>query len=247
VCTLSFELTNDGYVVHFNRDESVHRAIAKPPQQIGNTLMPIDAEKGGSWISANAYGVCVSILNNYQAQPPVSTVKKDARSRGELVKILSTCRNKAEILQASCQINCNDYPGFQLVIFGRDFSPFSLKPSEKNDGLLVESVVNTWPVSSSSYSEDVLSYRQDYFQKHHKNDHQGFHTSHHPEKGAYSVCVHREHIQTVSLTRVTVSSIFVAMDYAAGSPCCNELKPYQRIATQELDDNYDQGIHVALA
>jgi len=82
-------------------------------------------------------------------------VKKDARSRGELVKILSTCRNKAEILQASCQINCNDYPGFQLVIFGRDFSPFSLKPSEKNDGLLVESVVNTWPVSSSSYSEDV--------------------------------------------------------------------------------------------
>lgn len=247
MCTLSYEHTADGYVVYFNRDESVHRAIAKPPQRIGNTLMPIDAEKGGSWISVNAYGICISILNNYQAQPISSVLSNQVRSRGELVKLLSSCQSKTEILDTASDINSGHYPGFQLVIFGRDFEPFTLKPSQKDDGELVEAAVSIWPVSSSSYSEDVLSYRQECFKNHYQNDLKGFHTSHHPSKGAYSVCVHREHIRTVSLTRVRVSAQHVEMDYAAGSPCCNELKPHQRISTQQAVENFEQGINVALA
>ena len=46
-----------------------------------------------------------------------------------------------------------------------------------------------------------------------------FHRSHAPEPGPWSVCVHREHVQTVSTCHVSVSAKEVAMRYAHGRPC----------------------------
>jgi hypothetical protein len=46
-----------------------------------------------------------------------------------------------------------------------------------------------------------------------------FHRSHSPVPGAHSVCMHRDHAQTVSFTWVTVDDAEASLYYAADSPC----------------------------
>lgn len=250
MCTLSFEYTLEGYRVYFNRDESKSRAIARPPQRFGEVLMPIDAEKGGTWISANSLGICVCILNNYQAPSPSPEAAAKLHSRGELVKVLSTCNSKAELLNKAAQIDPRLYPGFKLVAFGRDFNPFTLEPSKSESNKLSEHKVHDWPVSSSSYSSEVMAVRKKCFKEHFRSDLLAFHKSHHPEKGPYSVCVHREHVETVSLTRVTVGKDNVVMDYASGSPCSHGLEHSCSIALNDIHSAQalsERGAIVALA
>ncbi|HSB54856.1 MAG TPA: hypothetical protein VLD58_10890, partial [Gemmatimonadales bacterium] len=45
------------------------------------------------------------------------------------------------------------------------------------------------------------------------------HRSHLPEKGALSICMHREDAVTVSLTRIVADQSIVRLGYVAGSPC----------------------------
>ena len=45
------------------------------------------------------------------------------------------------------------------------------------------------------------------------------HSSHDPEPGAYSVCMHRDDAVTVSMTLVEVSGDTATMRYHDGSPC----------------------------
>ncbi len=45
------------------------------------------------------------------------------------------------------------------------------------------------------------------------------HRSHRPEKGAYSICMHREDARTVSFSHVTSKRNGVAFAYVAGPPC----------------------------
>jgi len=45
------------------------------------------------------------------------------------------------------------------------------------------------------------------------------HRSHKPERGAFSICVHRADARTVSYTEISVSNERVSMNYVDGSPC----------------------------
>ena len=45
------------------------------------------------------------------------------------------------------------------------------------------------------------------------------HRSHAPERGAFSVCVHRPDARTVSYTEVLVSQTIVSVNYTDESPC----------------------------
>jgi len=46
-----------------------------------------------------------------------------------------------------------------------------------------------------------------------------FHASHEPERGSLSPCMHRDDAQTVSLTRVRVTSARVELAYTPSAPC----------------------------
>jgi hypothetical protein len=45
------------------------------------------------------------------------------------------------------------------------------------------------------------------------------HKSHLPERGAFSVCVHREDAATLSYTEIEIASLTVSMHYHDGAPC----------------------------
>jgi hypothetical protein len=48
---------------------------------------------------------------------------------------------------------------------------------------------------------------------------QRFHRSHLPERGPFSVCMHRPEAETQSLSMVQVGADGAVLEYAAGSPC----------------------------
>ncbi|MEO8083972.1 MAG: NRDE family protein [Ardenticatenales bacterium] len=54
---------------------------------------------------------------------------------------------------------------------------------------------------------------------------EAYHRSHVPERGAYSVCMHRPDARTISLTLVTVDRDAVAMRHGPGSACAAVLGP----------------------
>ena len=97
--------------------------------------------------------------------------------------------------------------------------------------LEIETGVNP-PVSSSSFlPSQVVSNRMEVYQKLTgvgNFDLEGaiaYHRSHIPEKGPYSVCMHREDACTQSLSHVAVLPDRIVYQYASGSPCEVEFLP----------------------
>ena len=218
MCTVSYEITKNGYRLLFNRDEQRTRKKAIAPVLRQGALMPIDSQSGGTWIAVNQWGVTVALLNDYQSsrQPVFRT------SRGQIIPMLVQWQTIAEVIEAAKSIDLSQYDGFRLVVFGPDNQPRVL--AEKNNGL-VEETDCVWPVSSSSYGSDVEYVRQQY----RLADLDAYHRSHQPQKGPYSVCVHRDDVVTVSLTEVQVSTNKILMRYIDGSPCLNSVAVSQEM------------------
>ncbi|MFT7560970.1 MAG: hypothetical protein ACI93R_002895 [Flavobacteriales bacterium] len=213
MCTLSYQVTESGYRLCFSRDEKRNRKPAHPPQVFGHALMPIDGDKNGTWISVNQHGLSLCLLNNYQCQHQPA----DPKSRGEIIKKLSQVSSTKELMAAFNLLDIKDYPGFTLVVFSPESTPYCLTA---NNGNIKKNTVTEWPLTSSSFGEQACSTRRHYYQ-----DIKGieFHRSHYPSAGPLSVCVHREDVQTVSLTEIVVEPEMIEMHYFDGSPCENHL------------------------
>ncbi|WP_432472138.1 NRDE family protein [Amphritea sp. HPY] len=119
MCTVSWLLEANGYQLFFNRDEQRSRSIALPPQhhesEGTSALMPVDPDGGGSWISVNEKGLSLCLLNFYQGQLPDGVLK----SRGQLLKSLSTLGSQQEISAELSAINLRQYAPFTLLAFAR--------------------------------------------------------------------------------------------------------------------------------
>ena len=63
---------------------------------------------------------------------------------------------------------------------------------------------------------------------------QRLHRSHGPERGPYSVCMHREDAATVSYTEITVSRKAATLRYTPGAPCCTAPRPALRLPLQSV-------------
>lgn len=74
MCTITWLTRDNGYELFFNRDELRSRQRAAPPQLHQDSkiryLAPIDSDAGGTWISANQFGLSLCLLNNYGAAAP---------------------------------------------------------------------------------------------------------------------------------------------------------------------------------
>jgi hypothetical protein len=87
------------------------------------------------------------------------------------------------------------------------------------------------PLSSSSFrTEEVIENRRGVYERMTEagsavsvHTLRSFHRSHDPERGAYSVCMHREDARTVSFAHVCVREDEATLDYAPGSPCSTEI------------------------
>lgn len=226
MCTLTWSRASDGYELFMNRDERHSRGLALPPAVHDASgvryVAPIDSDAGGSWIATNEYGLTLALLNHYPTNPPPGAIADAPRSRGTIVTSLAS------------HPSINRVTGELLALPLREFRPFTLFLID-SDG---RTRLHQWdgagetrvdepdvPISSSGFNgaqvvaERVRTYRRLVDSNPTPARLAEFHRSHYPERGAYSVCAHRDDAGTKSLTRVRVGSSAIAMRYHAGPPC----------------------------
>lgn len=88
MCTASWSEGSDRLTLCFSRDERKTRTEAELPKIHSITgqsvLAAIDPVGGGSWAAVNGSGLCVFLLNNYQATSNLRLDRPGLKSRGHL-------------------------------------------------------------------------------------------------------------------------------------------------------------------
>jgi hypothetical protein len=226
MCTLSFAPTQSGYHLAMNRDERLVRAEALPPAEVtiaGRQAAYPSEPGGGTWIGVNDLGVAFALLNlNIGIEREMKRV-----SRGTLIPQLLTTKDPDSAAEQMMRLDLDGVLPFRLVgIFPRqraaiewawDFHALSKKPH------LWE--LNHWFSSGASDIEAQL-HRSEVCIQAARDPRKGtvswlqhLHRSHDPERGAFSICAHREDAGTVSYTEILVSTRRIEMNYRPGPPC----------------------------
>lgn len=246
MCTLSWLPQPSGYFLCFNRDERRTRAPGAPPSLHRadglRFAAPIDGDFGGTWIGVNEAGLSVSLLNRYEdspVDPAGGTV-----SRGLLVKALLTSSSLDELARRVAGDDLGRYqpftlcaaaPGLPLAIYdwtgerllaAAHEAPGMVRTSSGRDQreaeLIRGQVWKTLATTRTAIEAGTLT---------------EFHRSHRPEKGPFSVCMHREEARTQSLCTVAVSDLGIELGYFAGPPC--ESPPFSSVRLERHPDRAD--------
>ena len=242
MCTVTFIARRHGYALGMNRDEKLARVKALPPAllQLGNYRALHPSEPGGgTWVGVNAAGVTLALINWYSIHDRVSG---PTNSRGEVVKRAfpsdsARMVNVALAHEPLARVNpfrlIGVFPAQQAVVEWR----WNLRHLER-----LEHDWRTRHWASSGFDEPGAQrargvvFRQamqgktvgrlDWLQR--------LHRSHGPERGPYSVCMHREDAATVSYTEITVSRKTATLRYTPGAPCCTAPMPALRLPLQSV-------------
>lgn len=227
MCTLSWTPLPGGYALAMNRDERRTRARALPPARLTiqavPVLMPTDPEGGGSWISVNALGLSLALLNRYEESP--QDLAGPFTSRGLLVRELAWTADHDTLARELGSLSLGTYRPFTLAVMGPGRVPhlFDWDGSQIN----CSAVTQPGLVRASSGSNQVEAERERGAQFRAAAQAPGglgvatlerLHRSHLPEKGPLSICMHREEATTVSLSLITVFDRAISIFYVDGSP-----------------------------
>jgi hypothetical protein len=227
MCTVTWLESEEGYEVFCNRDELKTRKPALPPRfaacQGVRYLAPIDADAGGSWFGANEYGVTLCLVNHYPQISSSAAATRIFRSRGLLLTGLMDCGSSAAAVQRLRIEKLEQYRPFLLLAFELhkrffmiEWNGTAMQTRQLNSGDL--------PMTSSSFNTaEVVSLRRENFAKLRVENNRAalidFHRSHVPERGAFSVCMHRNDAETVSFTHLQVTNTTAALRYYPLAPC----------------------------
>lgn len=229
MCTVSWLRKRDGYVLMCNRDERHTRKPALGPRlnkaRGVSLIAPTDGDQGGSWIGVNQFGVTLCLLNRYGDSLDESKV--DFISRGLLLLDLLPCGERAEVQQLLGKTRLESFRPFTLAVVGHA-EPAMLVHWTGRECIINPDAEADVPLVSSSLQEPQI----EILRKQHFRNVKGtltghariarlyeFHRSHFPERGPYSVCMHRDDAATVSLSVVTVTRELIEFAYQGNSPC----------------------------
>lgn len=227
MCTLTFIPRDDGYYLAMNRDESVSRGVADPPTRFDlpglktSAVYPRDVA-GGTWIAANDSGIAFALLNWNDVHRPCKM-----RSRGVVIPHLVRFSSHQDVQTAVSNLDLQGVLPFRLVgIF-----PLEKRISEwrwKQESVQVQHLPwerRHW-FSSGLSDEEASALRGTVCQVAWSAEDAGslpwlrqLHASHANGPGAFSLCVHREGVQTLSYTELTCTHEEVECRYFSGSPC----------------------------
>lgn len=230
MCTLSFVPKQDGFLIAMNRDEQRSRAVALPPalHRQGDLLALHPSEpNGGTWIGINESGLCLALINWY-SRPQYTG--KPAFSRGEIIPRILACASWKEAEPILRTFPWERVNPFRLFAISEEH--LGLR-EYRSDGTALECIDHPWALGhwfSSGHDEaSANEVRGAVCRKAAGKPDPGtlpwlveLHSSHDPEKGADSVCMHREDAVTVSLTTVDVWQNSAAMTYHDGPPCSSK-------------------------
>ena len=222
MCTLSFIPTDSGYIVGMNRDEQTTRARALFPAIIGNAIYPREPNTDGTWLAVNSSGLTLALLNKNEDGPlPVKL-----RSRGEFIPALISADSLAAVHRRLLEIGFKGVWPFRVIAISAEqrevcewawgtqltqnyydwesrhwfSSGMSDKEANRVRSAVVEQAWRRADAGSSPWLREL-------------------HRSHEPQKGAFSICVHRDDATTVSYSEIAVEGGQATFRYATGSPC----------------------------
>jgi len=227
VCTLSWVPSGEGYALAFNRDELRTRAPARPPERREisglSVLTPIDGEAGGTWIAANALGHTVTLLNRWDETPV--DAPGEFVSRGLLVLALSPLAGPQAVEAMLDELPLPRYRPFTVVSLAPHELPLAF---EWNGRALTRAVIEEPGLARTSSGRDQAGaerVRGGIFRD--AADREGgltpealerLHRGHDPDRGALSICMHRDEAATVSGSFVQVDPETVRFKYVDGPP-----------------------------
>ncbi|HKG14432.1 MAG TPA: NRDE family protein [Pyrinomonadaceae bacterium] len=233
MCTVSWLRTPRGYELFCNRDERHTRKAARPPS-VRETrgvrfVAPTDGDHGGSWIGVNEAGLALCLLNACGgAQSPTRGVMPadDYRSRGLLLTDLMDCLNVSHVRARLSGADLFRYRPFTLAVLSAH-EPALLVHWTDNRKTFDGAGDASMPITSSSYrAAEVTAARRAMFRRMVADRGtvtpevlREFHEGHAPERGPFSVCMHREDAATVSFSRVKVCDGAAEFTYRPLSPC----------------------------
>lgn len=232
MCTATWIISKNGYELFFNRDELKTRLIAAPPKMAAvnriQYISPADADAGGTWIAVNEFGFAACLLN-YYAQIMGGAGLNHMLSRGHIIHLALSSRTADQALERLRQEDLDRYRPFSLLLFTPGAWPVRLR--WKGSGAREIEETPSMPQSSSSFQTDrvVSARKQLYLQRYKASDSSTllrYHRSHEPEKGPFSVCMHREDAETHSFSHISVNPRRVGFSYTAGSPCKTSGMPW---------------------
>lgn len=225
MCTVTWLRQPGSYVLLCNRDERHTRRPASGPRagklRGASFIAPVDGDHGGSWIGANEFGLTLCLLNRY-GDPGVSE-NGEFTSRGLLLTDLLDARDGQQIDERMAMVDLRQYRPFTLLALSARFDATVAEWNGKTLELTVRTE-NPGMLTSTSLKEPAIAVqRRRQFEKLGAQVTpeilREFHRSHVPERGPYSVCMHREDAATVSLSMVTVNKDAIEFSYTPGSPC----------------------------
>jgi len=226
MCTVSFLPGPRGYFLAMNRDEQKTRLPALPPKRrkAGARSALYPSEKGGgTWIGVNDAGITLALINWY-AKPQGD--RSLCLSRGVVIPNLLAAHDMKEVSEDIKRLGLPRFNPFRLIaISGRE-----RKIREwRWDGTVLTSKSHRWARRhwfSSGYDEALVNRKRmslvrrvteapDAIRK--------LHRAHAPERGPFSICMHRDVAETVSYAEIAVTRKQARLRYGAGAPCSTRM------------------------
>ena len=226
MCTVSFIPNARGFYLGMNRDESRLRPIALQPEAHGTAcdLSIYPSDPGGTWIGLNNSGLCLALINWHRIP---RRPNHRAVSRGVVVKELIHARSCDNLPALLHELPLQGMPPFRLIAI-------SLRESQVTefqwDQDRVVAVCHCWSArhwfSSGLDEQQAEVTRAEVCRKEWNDSDAGeiawlrrLHRSHLPERGGFSICMHREDASTVSYTEVVFDGAHGTMRYCPGPLC----------------------------
>jgi Transport and Golgi organisation 2 len=227
MCTVSFLPKSQGFYLAMNRDEKRGRFTGLAPTVVeleGHRAVFPREPSGGTWISANEAGVCLALINWHRIKREPNN---GVRSRGEVIRTLAGISTSDEISTAVKNLPLRKLRPFRLIAIVSaenqviewrwnlnrlSIRKYSWESRHWFSSGLDEATAEAErtrvcaALSVESAKRDLKWLRR-------------LHRSHEPERGPFSICMHRPTAATVSYTEIAVSGRSVVMRYKDGQPC----------------------------
>jgi hypothetical protein len=229
MCTLTLIARDEEYLLAMNRDEKIARGAGEPLEvhQLHDTttIYPSDGT-GGTWIAANEWGITLALLNwNDIVRSPLNSCK--GRSRGQIIPALGRSSRMAEVHGALGVLALERIEPFRLIGI---FPATRVIGEWRWDSSQLTFQAHGW-YSRHWFSSSLSDKRAESLRGAACHDARQeadadsvrwlrrLHASHAGGRGPFSLCVHREHVKTLSYSEVLVSPTGVQIGHFRGSPC----------------------------
>ncbi len=247
MCTVTFIARRNGYALGMNRDEKLTRVSARPAarHRLGDGVALFPSEpNGGTWVGVNDSGATLALINRYSV---AARVVGKTVSRGEAVRSGLHSESPAGVDAALAKLPLNRVNPFRLIGV---FPKAQTVVEWRWDLRQLQGFSHPWQTSiwiSSGFDEPgAQRTRGKFFTEALRQSSAGstewlrrLQRAHGPERGPYSICMHREDATTVSYTEVVVSHTTATLRYTPGAPCCTAPRPALSLALVSKRDWFD--------